>query len=53
MNEEDSDRAFELYEKLSADIHALLNKTLDGEKPEVSDAVRARLTDDFRFWRRA
>ena len=52
MNEEDGDRAFELYEKLSADIHDLLNKTLADEKNEVAGEVRARLADEFRFWER-
>ncbi len=50
MTEEQGDKAFELYESLSSDIHELLTDVLAGQDPEVAQAVRDRLADEFRFW---
>lgn len=51
MNEDDDERAFELYDQLWKEIHELVTERLKGENPDVEDYVRDRLTEEFRFWK--
>ena len=49
------DQAHELSEMLSEKIHELLNEELEDSvdvNPETADAVREKLMEEFRFWRR-
>lgn len=42
---------YQLSEKISRKVLALVNKTLEGVDEEVDRAVRDKLTDEFRFWK--
>jgi hypothetical protein len=52
MTEEQGEHAHQLYQKLWSSIHDLVDETVAATDPIVEDAVRCRLCDEFRFWRR-
>jgi len=52
MTEDQLDQVFELTERISNDIHALLIAELSGVDPEVEELVRTKLGEEFRFWAR-
>jgi hypothetical protein len=49
-----SEKDFLLAEKISAEVHKLVNKMTKNLKPdgESDYAIRQHLTETFRFWRR-
>lgn len=51
MTEEQWDQVHSLYETISADILDDLETVTDGLDPEVDEALRQKLTEQFRFWR--
>ena len=52
MTEDQLEQVFELTERISNDIHALLIAELSGVDPEVEELVRTKLGEEFRFWAR-
>lgn len=49
----DQDHVHSLYETLARQIKTLLNYHLQEEPEEVSEEVRERLQEQFRFWKDA
>ena len=47
-----SDEAFERYQELWSAIHDLVDKSIDDLSAEDPEEIRAKLTDEFRFWTR-
>lgn len=52
MTEYDDERTHELKELLWEKIHDLIDDELQFESEEVEAAVRERLAESFRFWKR-
>jgi hypothetical protein len=48
-----TDEEFELYERVWTAVHDLVDKMTEGLSAEADEEVRQRLTEEFRFWRRA
>ena len=51
MTEEQYELVNKLYESYTADILDDLETVTDGLDPEVDEALREKLTEQFRFWR--
>lgn len=51
MTEEQWDKVHELYEAFTSDILDDLEIVTEKLDPEVDEALRRKLTEDFRFWR--
>ena len=46
------DRAYDVYCELWESIHKHVDERLETESEAVSENVRQRLTEEFRFWKR-
>ena len=49
MNEEDFDRAYDIYDILYSLINELVDRELKDTTPEVEDFVRTKLAEEFHF----
>jgi|APCry1669189101_1035198.scaffolds.fasta_scaffold01304_18 hypothetical protein len=47
-----TDETFELMEKISKRVHALVDKATKELSEEEDEELRQTLTEQFRFWRR-
>lgn len=47
-----TDEAFEVYETLWETLHNAVDLATERLSEEDEEAVRDKLTDEFRFWRR-
>jgi hypothetical protein len=50
MTEEDYEEAHILKEKISLEIHAIVDVALSGKSTEVNDLIRELLNEQFRFY---
>jgi hypothetical protein len=51
MTGEELDKVYELAEEIETEIVNLVNQKLQSAGYEVSDLVRTKLQEEFRFWR--
>lgn len=51
MTEEESDKAFEVYQQLDACVVAVGRALVEGLTTEQKEYVISRMHDEFRFWR--
>jgi hypothetical protein len=50
MTEEQFEAAHILKDKISLEIHEIVDAALHNKSPEMDELIRELLNDEFRFW---